>query len=106
MKISSEMRSVLVQLQNIEGRAFKKLVKLPANDLGNSLIDYYYKTDALETRQLIRNFLDMAGVVWLRKLLTNDTTAVVSSQTRFASLGDYLDLLAANDDVSGLLINA
>lgn len=106
MKINTEMNRLLVQLQILEGRSIKKISKLPANELGNNLIKFYYRTDALMTRELIRDFLDLAGVVWLRKLLTNDTDTVVSSQACFASLDDYLDLLASNDDASDLVANA
>jgi len=106
MRINTEMQTILEQLRLIEGRTIKRLMSLPANDLGNGLIDVYYKRKNLRTRELIREFLDQAGIVWLRKLLTRDTGPVVSSQGRFASLDEYLDLLAANDDVAGLVSNA
>ena len=46
-----------------------------------------------------------AGVVWLRKLLTRDTDPIASTKTRFASMGDYMDLLSANDEeIEGVAI--
>jgi hypothetical protein len=51
--------------------------------------------------------MSQAGVVWLRKLLTRDTGSISCSPTRFASMNDYLGILAANDDaLEGLVVSA
>lgn len=91
-------------IQRIEGGANAKRLNVPANELGNRLIELYYNSSVLETRELITEFMTEAGVVWLRKLLTRDVSAVASSSSRFASMDDYLSLLSANDDASELLL--
>ncbi len=106
MRISIEMQSILDQLVVKQGVTVSRLVDLPSNELGNELIKVYYRTDDLTTRELIRTFLDKAGVVWLRKLLTRDTKPVASSKKRFASLNEYLGLLANVDATTDLMPNA
>jgi len=84
-------------IRRIESKKVSKSLDLPANDLGNRLIEIYYQSSNLNTRELITSFMSQAGDVWLRKLLTKDTSKIESSPTRFASMGDYMNLLAAND---------
>lgn len=67
------------------------------SELGNRLIHLYYQTSNISSRELITEFMSQAGVVWLRKLLTKDTAHIASTESEFASLTDYLSLLAAND---------
>jgi len=105
MRINVEMQVILNELRDVEGRSVTKLIDLGPNDLGNELIKLYYARESLQTRELIRTFLDKAGIVWLRKLLTRDLNPVVSSERRFASLDEYIGLLAANDDAVGLISN-
>lgn len=71
-------------------------------NIGNRLIKLYYQTPNIHTRELITEFMTQAGVVWLRKLLTKDTASIASTESRFASLDDYLSLLVANDSSVGL----
>ncbi len=106
MRINSRMQGMINELEQIEGGAIASLLDLPANDLGNKLIKLYYKRENLKTRELIRDFMSAAGVVWLRKLLTKDTAPISSSVAPFASLDEYISLVAANDDVEGLVCNA
>lgn len=106
MRISTEMQFILDDLNRVERKSMSRLSDLSVNDLGIGLIELYYKRDSLLTRELIRDFLSRAGAVWLRKLLTKDTTPIASSATRFASLSDYVGLLAANDASSDLVSNA
>lgn len=100
MILNEAMVDALHSIRNIESSRTSKQLNVPANELGNRLIVLYYKTHRLATRELITLFMAQAGVVWLRKLLTRDIAPIVSSPTRFASLTDYLGLLAANDDAS------
>lgn len=105
MRISTDMQSILDELKRVERKPMARLSGLSVNTLGIGLIELYYKRDNLQTRELIRDFLTLAGAVWLRKLLTRDTTPIASSETRFASLSDYLGLLAANDPSTELASN-
>lgn len=91
------MQQILERLYMEEGREISQLMGKSANELGNGLIELYYSRGNLMSRELIREFMRLAGVVWLRKLLTKDTGIVVSSESKFASLADYTQLLAAND---------
>ncbi len=106
MRVSTEMQSILDELNRVERKAMSRLSTLSVNNLGVGLIELYYKRDNLHTRELIREFLSRAGVVWLRKLLTKDTSPIASSVTRFATLKDYVGLLAANDLEVDLASNA
>ena len=49
-----------------------------ADQAGNELIQIYSNTENLKTRKLITNFMQEAGYIWLRKLLTRDTSPVYS----------------------------
>jgi len=100
MILNEAMVDALHSIRRIESPYTGKQLNVPANELGNRLIVLYYKTRKLETRELITEFMTEAGVVWLRKLITRDLGSIASSQSRFASLDDYLGLLAANDDAS------
>lgn len=100
MILNEAMVDALHSIRGIESSRTGKQLNVPANELGNRLIVLYYKTHRLATRELITLFMTQAGVVWLRKLLTRDISPIASSEARFASLSDYLGLLAANDDAS------
>jgi len=97
MILNEIMINSLHAIRRIESKKVSKSLDLPANDLGNRLIEIYYQSSNLNTRELITSFMSQAGDVWLRKLLTKDTSKIESSPTRFASMGDYMNLLAAND---------
>jgi len=105
MILSETMVDNLHAIRRIESSSISEILNVPANELGNCLISVYYKTSNLETRELITDFMTEAGVVWLRKLLTRDTDPIASTKTRFASMGDYMDLLSANDEeIEGVAI--
>ena len=104
MILNEAMVDALHGIRRIENTINGKRLNVPANELGNRLIKLYYHTNILETRELITEFMTQAGVVWLRKLLTKDVRPIASSSTRFASMDDYLGLLAANDSSSELLL--
>ena len=99
MILNEAMVNALHSIRSIESHYTARQLNVTANKLGNRLIVLYYKTGRLETRELITQFMHQAGPVWLRKLLTRDLSEIASSEKRFASLDDYLGLLAANDDV-------
>jgi hypothetical protein len=98
MILNQTMVDSLHAIRCLESAGTGKQLNVPANELGNRLIVLYYNTDRLPTRELITAFMRQAGVVWLRKLITRDVRPIASSQARFASMDDYLGLLAANDD--------
>lgn len=98
MILSEKMVDTLHEIRRIETNKISRILNVPAAELGNCMIDLYYSTSRLETRTLIADFMHQAGVVWMRKLLTRDTSPIASTQTRFATLNDYVELLAANDE--------
>lgn len=98
MILSESMVDTLNAIQRIESTKISKILDVPANELGNCLIDVYYSTANIKTRQLITSFMDEAGVVWLRKLLTRDTDKIASSKNTFASMSDYMSILASSDE--------
>jgi len=100
MIVSLEMQKLLDELSILEREEMTRLFNLAANDLGNELINFYYRCPESKTRGVIQEFLTLAGPVWLRKLLTKDTSPVVSSRGVFASLDDYLGLLSSNSESS------
>ena len=104
MILNEAMLDALHGIKRIESTNNSKQLDVPTNELGNRLIKLYYHTQTLKTRELITEFMAQAGAVWLRKLLTKDVGPIASSSTRFASMDDYLSLLAANDSSSELLL--
>ena len=103
MIVNLEMQKLLDELSVLEREEMTQLFNLAANDLGNELISFYYRCPELKTRGIIQEFLTLAGPVWLRKLLTKDTSPVVSSRGTFASLDDYLDLLSNSSESSSVV---
>lgn len=97
MILNEIMVDTLHAIRRIESNKISKSLDVSANDLGNRLIEVYYLSSNLTTRELITNFMTEAGNVWLRKLLTRDTGPIESSMTHFATVDDYINLLAAND---------
>jgi hypothetical protein len=98
MILTEAMVDALHAIRRIESNKISRILNVPAIELGNRLIDVYYSSSNLQTRELIRDFMEDAGVVWMRKLITRDNRAIASTSTRFASLTDYIELLAANDE--------
>lgn len=97
MILSESMVDNLHAIRRIESSKISQILDVPSNELGNCLIDVYYSTNNLETRTLITDFMNEAGVDWLRKLLTKDTLPVERSKSSFASVNDYMSLMPAND---------
>jgi len=98
MILSENMVDILHAIRNIESAKISKILDVKTSELGNCLIKVYFSTDNLETRELITEFMTEAGAVWLRKLLTRDTAPISSTMRQFASIDDYMGLLAANDE--------
>ena len=97
MILSEPMVDTLHAIRGIETNKISRILNVPAAELGNCLIKLYYESKNLQTRELIVEFMQEAGVVWQRKLFMRDTSPIASTTTQFASLNDYIDLLAAND---------
>lgn len=98
MILSEPMVDALHAIRRIESNKISRILNVPATELGNCLIDLYYASRNLQTRELITEFMTEAGVVWARKLLMRDTSSIASTATKFATLNDYVELLAANDE--------
>lgn len=98
MMLTEQMSDVLDEVRRIEGGRVSRILSVPVGELGNRLIDVYYISSSLATRELIKDFMNQAGVVWMRKLLTRDTSPIASTATQFATLNDYMSLLVANDE--------
>lgn len=103
MILSESMVDNLHAIRRIESQKITKVLNVPANELGNSLIYVYYSTDNLETRKLITGFMNEAGIAWMRKLLTKDTSPVKNSKTMFATMNDFTTFMSANDDESAVV---
>jgi len=58
------------------------------------------RTDNLSTRETVRNMFQDAGVSWLRKLITKDTSVSAVPVTEFASTEDYLSMMVCNDSLA------
>jgi len=98
MILSESMVENLYAIEEFEPKQVSPIIDLPLSELGNSLIDVYYGTSNLEARKLITDFMNEAGVEWMRKLLTRDTSPVESSTQRVTPLSNFASLVAANDD--------
>ena len=98
MVLSENMVENLYAIEEVEPQQASIIMNLPLNELGNSLIDVYYGTSNLEARKLITDFMNEAGIEWMRKLLTRDTSPVETSKAEAVSVYDSTLLVAANDD--------
>jgi len=107
MILNEAMVEILRAIRRIEVPEISKMLDVPVPELGNCLIYVYCNTENLTTRELITEFMEEAGPVWVRKLMTRDMSKIASSPNVFASLDDYVELLAANDGqaVRGLIAN-
>jgi len=90
------MLDILQELRRIQPRTAKRYLRSPIAGVGNRLIHFYYRTDSLEVRQLIREFMAEAGFDWTKKLITKDTSEA-PAQLKFTGLTEYTRLAAAND---------
>ena len=100
MRLTENMVNLLSEIRRIETEEHLIELDRPEGELGNRLIDLYYATDNLQTRELITQFLKSAGFVWLRKLVTRDTSPAAAPDGVFASIQDFLGILPsgpAND---------
>jgi len=46
--------------------------------VGRGLIELYFRTDDLETRTMITEFMRHAGYQWLRRLITRDADPIAA----------------------------
>jgi len=97
MTLNEKMVNTLHAIRRIEGAKVSKMLNVSSKQLGNKMIEVYYYSGNLYTRELITQFMTDAGAVWLRKLLTRDTAKIESTQAPFATISDYINLVAAND---------
>jgi len=92
------MVDILHEIRRAEPQRKTRCLDVPVSQLGFRMIDLYYSTSNIRSRKLIMDFMQRAGFNWLRKLIMRDTSPMVSVAI-FASLDDYVRLIAANDDV-------
>ena len=90
------MVDLLHEIRQIEPQRKSRKLNVPADKLGIALIEFYYKSQNLRTRELITMFMGEAGFVWLQKLVGRDTSPL-SDESQFTSLAEYVALAAAND---------
>ncbi|MBT8114458.1 MAG: hypothetical protein KJP04_03715 [Arenicella sp.] len=106
MKLTQKMLQTLNEIRNIEPLERVDELDVPDTELGNKLIELYYHSDNSRTQKLITVFMKSAGIIWLRKLVTRDTTPTAAPDGTFASLTDYIGMLAdiensGNKDAAG-----
>ena len=77
-----------------------RLTKTDATNLvlAKQLLDLYHNTKLLYTQYLIEIIFKQAGKEWLNRLHAQDQISIEQSNLVLASLQDYLQILAANDD--------
>lgn len=97
MNLSKVMFDALQMVRQIERRKLVRKLDVPADQLGNGLIEIYYLTENLHTRELIMAFMKEAGAHWMRKLITKDTSEFYEHEPSSSSAEIYIDLVAAND---------
>ena len=96
MNISNTMLELLNKIRSIEPSRKTRGLDIADDEIGNQLIDFYYQTSALETRSLIREFMEHAGFIWVKKLITKDTNPVDEFEG-LSTLAEYTAHAAAND---------
>lgn len=87
----------LNEIRRIEPIERVSELDIPSGELGNKLIELYYQSENNRTHELITQFLKNAGFVWLRKLVTRDINPAVAPDGTFASLTDYLGMIALQE---------
>ena len=97
MNLSKIMFDAVQTIRRIERRKLVRKLDVSADQLGNGLIEVYYLTDNLRTRELIMEFMKEAGAHWMRKLITKDTSRYFEPELQSSSNDVYIDLVAAND---------
>lgn len=97
MNLSKIMFDAVQTIRRIERRKLVRKLDVSADQLGNGLIEVYYLTDNLRTRELIMEFMKEAGAHWMRKLITKDTSQYFEPELQSSSNDVYIDLVAAND---------
>ncbi len=103
MSINAQLLNTLDAIKEIESPRNRKLIDVAFDQVGGKLIELYYVTGNLRTRELIWSFMQDAGEVWLQKLVTRDALPCAISRIQLASMDDYLGLLASNDDSTEFL---
>jgi len=98
MNMTNQMMQQLNDIKNVETESNLRLIRVPEDQLSGKLVELYYKTDNLLTREIVRNLFQNMGTEWLRKLLTRDTSACDVPFKEYASTSDYLSMLGSNDD--------
>ena len=97
MKLTEKMLESLNEIRRIESVERVSELDLPDGELGNKLIDLYYESENSRTHELIAELLKNAGFVWLRKLVTRDTNPAAAPDGTFASLTNYLGMIAVQE---------
>ena len=98
MILTEPMVDLLDELRRIEPARKSRALRVPESKLGNALIHHYYETDNLLSREIIKEIMSHAGVLWLRKLIMKNRQPM-EAVSHFSSLNDYIELAAANDPV-------
>jgi len=96
MNLNTKMVELLAEIRHTEPIWKSRKLSVPESELGNTLIQFYYRTSNLKTRELITEFMSHAGFIWLKKLITKDTSPLAQVQY-LSSLDEYTALAAAND---------
>ena len=100
MNITNQMMQQIDDIKNYESATNARLIKVPENELSGGLIELYYQTDNLSTRETVRNMFQNAGVSWLRKLITRDTSVSAVPVKELATTEDYLSMMVCNDSMA------
>lgn len=95
MKLSPIMVDTLHQICEIEPAKKTRRLNVPVTDLGVRMIQLYYDTRNVLTRELIMSFMQHAGFHWVRKLVTRDTSPML--HVVMASIDDYVNIMPANE---------
>jgi len=83
MYLTETMVDVLHTIRRKESLLNNRRLNVNADQLGPALIKLYYRTSNLEIRSLIKEFMNLAGAVWLRKLYMRDASVIKSTKERF-----------------------
>ena len=97
MNLTNQMMKQIDGIKSYESAGNVKLIEVPEEQLGSKLIELYYRTDNLMTREIVRDLFQDLGSDWLRKLIMRDTSSNGVLFKEFASTSDYLSMLGSND---------
>ena len=98
MNFTNQMMKQLDGIKTFESESNVKLIEVPEEQLGSKLIELYYRTDNLMTREIVRDLFQDLGHEWLRKLIMRDTSTNELIFKEYASTNDYLGMMGSNDD--------